>query len=139
MSLLAEIKKIKSDRKELRKFGISFCIAMCLLGSLLLWRGKSFYFVFYCIAPCSLLAAFVAPEVLKPLQKMLASLVIILGWLVTHVALGIAFYLIFTPMGIIARMCGKHFLDEKIDKKCTSYWIPKQKREHKPADYERQF
>ena len=139
MIIVDELKAIKSGKKELQKFGISFGIVLALLGSLWLWRGKSFYFYFYIGSGFSLLSAINIPIVLKPVHLVLASLLVIVRVTVTYLSLCIAFYLVFTPFGLIARLFKKEFLHEKIDKESTSYWIPKEHKVLKPEEYERQF
>ncbi len=139
MVILDEIKSIKSGRGELRKFGISFGIVLAILGSLWLWRGKPFYFYFYIGSGFFLASAFIIPVVLKPVHFLLASLLVIVRVLLTYFMLFVAFYLVFTPIGMIARIFGRDMLHERIDKSSTSYWIPKQHKAAKPEDYERQF
>ena len=44
--LLEEIKAIKSEKKDLRNFGITFGVVLGLLGGLLWWKGKDTYTIF---------------------------------------------------------------------------------------------
>jgi len=133
------IKNIKSDKKELRKFCLSFAIVLLLLGSIALWRGKSFFLIMYVCSVVSFLFALVCPYILLPLQKVLASILIILQYTVTVVVLIIVFYGLFTPISICAKVCKKGFLGDPIDRQCGSYWIPKEQKECAPELYERQF
>jgi len=55
------------------------------------------------------------------------------------VLLGMMFYLVFTPIGLLVRLSGNVLLDLKIDKNATTYW---KKRERIPFDktkYERLY
>ena len=139
MVIIDEIKHIKSGKKELQKFGISFGIVLALLGSLWLWRGKAFYFYFFIGSGFCLLSAFTTPLILKPIHLVLASLLVVVRVTVTYLLLFVAFYLVFTPIGFFARIFKRDFLHEKIDKGCSSYWIPKAHKVKKPEEYERQF
>ena len=137
--ILEEIKRIKSDRKDLRNFGITMGIALGVIGGLLLWRDKPSYF--YCViaAVAFLLSGFVFPAVLKPFQKVWMTISILMGWFMTRVILIILFYGILTPIGLIGRLCGKDFLDIKLNKKAPSYWVPRDKQEYDKKSYEQQF
>jgi len=54
-----------------------------------------------------------------------------IGWFVFSAILAVVFYLILTPMAFVCRILGANFLDVKIDKKRTSYWISKETRGRK--------
>jgi len=137
--ILEEIKGIKSDRKDLRNFGITIGIALGVLGGLLLWREKPSYF--YCIiaAIAFLLSGFAFPAVLKPFQKVWMTISILMGWFMTRIILIILFYAILTPIGLIARLCGKKFIDRAFNKNAKSYWIIKTAEKRGSNTYEQQF
>lgn len=143
--ILEEIKKLKTDRKELRKFGVTIAIALGLLGGLLLYKESSKYVEFWGVGLLFLILGFLLPELLKPFYKVWMIFAITLGWFNTRLLLGIIFFLMFTPMGLIMRLLGKDLLDQKFIQTRTNlepvptYW---KKREKAPLDktrYERLF
>lgn len=136
--MLEELKNIKSGKKELRQFGITMAIVIGLLGGLFLWKQKS-YIYFFIIAGIFLLFGLILPKVLKPIQKVWMALAVILGWIMTRVILSILFFLIVTPVGLLAKLFGKDFLKLKFDKKINSYWIAKNKVKFEKSNYGRQF
>jgi hypothetical protein len=137
--MIDEIRSIKSGRRELRKFGVTVGIALAVFGGIFLWRGKDFYpYVFY-IAAGFLFFGLVLPVVLWPIQKAWMTLALLLGWLMTRVILTVLFYVIVTPIGLLARLFGKDFLDRKFSGQSESYWIPKDLDEKAEKDYESQF
>ena len=137
--ILEEIKRIKSGRKDLRNFGITMGIALGVIGGLLLWREKPSYFYYVIAGIAFLFSGFAFPAVLKPFQKVWMTLSILMGWLMTRVILIILFYGILTPIGLIGRLCGKDFLDIKLNKKAPSYWVLRGKQEYDKKSYEQQF
>lgn len=137
--IIEEIKAIKSGKRELRQFGIAIGIVLGLLGGLFLYRGISYYSYFLISSLTFLFLAFVAPIVLKPLQKIWMTLAIIIGWFVTRVILIVLFYLVVTPLALVARLFGKRFLDIRFDKNADSYWMAKKAAEFEPRNYENQF
>ena len=76
---------------------------------------------------------------LKPLHKLWMTLAVLLGWLMTRIILIVLFYLVVTPIGLLARVCGKDFLNRDFDRKVNSYWIPRKTIPFDRKSYERQF
>jgi len=130
------IKSIKSAKKELRKFGLSIGIALGLLGGLFFLRQKDYYFYFFVFSGVFLLLSLVMPTKLEPLQKIWMGLAVVIGWLISRIILVLLLYLVVTPIGILARMFGKDFLNNKIDLTAQSYWID---RVPKIENYENQY
>jgi hypothetical protein len=137
--IVEEIKNIKSGKSDLRKFGIMIGIILILLGGLFFWREKSFYSYILIPAAAFIILGLAAPTMLKPIHKVWMAISVILGWIITRVILGILFYLVVTPTGWLGWLFGKQFLDLKIDKDASSYWILKKPRKFDKADYEKQF
>lgn len=54
----------------------------------------------------------------------------------SNIAMGIVFFVVFVPVSIILKIIGKDLLNKKIDKNKTSYWI---KRETQPTYLRNQF
>lgn len=134
-----EIRNIKSDKSDLRKFGITMGIILTLLGGLSLWHEKGYFIYFFILAATFIIPGLVLPAALRPAHKGWMTLSILLGWVMTRVILSVLFYLVVTPTRCLARLFGKQFLDLKIDKNVSSYWIPKEKQKLNKTDYERQF
>jgi hypothetical protein len=51
-----------------------------------------------------------------------------LGFVNTRIILGIAFYLVFTPLGVLMRWFGRDPLGQHFDRKAASYRIPRAPR-----------
>lgn len=86
-----------------------------------------------------LLSALAAPNLLKPVYKVWMKIAHAIGWFNTRVLLTLIYYVIFTPIGLLARAIGKDLLNTKLEPEATTYWIPREKKEVPPEDYERQF
>ncbi len=138
--IIEEIRNIKSDKKTLRKFGLTMGIFLGLLGGFFFWRKKDYYFYFLIFSEVFLFLALFSPFLLKPLHKAWMTFSILLGWLMTRVILVVLFYLVVTPIGLLARLMGKDFLDLRFSRQAAkSYWLPKKKVRFKKSNYERQF
>jgi len=134
-----EIRNIKSGKKEVRQFGITIGIVLGLLGGLLFLRQKDFYAYFLIFSAAFFVSALVLPALLKPVQKVWMSLAIVIGWFMTRVILTVLFYLVVTPIAIVARIFGKRFLDTALNRDVNSYWITRKPAAVEKEGYENQF
>ena len=64
-------------------------------------------------------------KILTPLNKIWFKFGIILGKFVSPIVMGLVFFLVVTPTGIIMRLTGKNLLGLKKDIKKDTYWIKK--------------
>jgi multisubunit Na+/H+ antiporter MnhG subunit len=138
-ALLEEIKKIKTDSKELRKFGIILAIVLGLLGGFALYKGSGKYLGFWGVGLLFLVFGLFLPQFLKSVYKAWMALALVLGWINTHLILGLIFYLVFTPMGLIMKLLGKDLLDQKLDPEAKTYWKKREKSSLGIRRYERLF
>jgi hypothetical protein len=139
MAIIEEIKNIKGDKSDWKKFGITMAVILTIIGFVLLWKKNHYYDYFFFPAAAFLITGLFLPSVLKPVYKAWMALSVVMGFIMTRVIMVIIFYLIVTPLGLIASMSGKKFLDMKIDESAKSYWIAREKTQKVKADYERQF
>jgi len=65
------------------------------------------------------------PALLAGLNRLWIKLGLLLGKVVSPVALGILFYCVVAPIGVLVRLTGKDPLRLKLDSGATSYWIPR--------------
>ena len=139
MSIHADLKKLKTGDLDLRKFGLTVGGAFIFLGVLLLLRHRPSY-----LALCgagALLMAFGAiwPRALKYVYIAWMALAFALGFVMSNVILTLFFFLLVTPIGLLARLFQKDFLARKCDKRAASYWIQCGKEAKTANTYERQF
>jgi len=110
------------NKKEWKKFGLGLAVILCFAGTLQLVFGKQYYLYFYFSAAVIFGASLIFPALIKPIFIIFSYLGAGLGWLTTKLILISAFYLLFTPVGLLQRIAGKDFLDLKFDKQSVSYW-----------------
>ncbi len=139
MTIIDQIKSIESGKKELRSFGIVMAVALAIIGGILLWKESSYYVHLFGFAAAFLVLGLVVPILLWPLHKVWMSLAVVLGWVMTRLILIVLFYLVFTPVSLVARLFGKKFLNTAIDREARTYWIVKENLSIDKADYEKQF
>ena len=115
-------------------FGILFFIVFLIIGlyplknglNIRLWSlGLSFIF---------LIITFIRPNLFTPLNKLWIQFGILLGKVISPIVMGLVFFFVVTPIGILVRLFKKDVMGLK--KKETSYWI---NREDKVQSMRKQF
>jgi len=136
--IVHELGELDLSRKSLRKFGITVGGILLLFGLILIWRNhwQSARGYFIAFGIFLLLVGLTSPQRLVYIYKAWMGFAFALGWVVSRFILIILFVLILTPIGLIARLFGKEFLDLKFKDGKESYWIPKEKRK---INYEKMF
>ena len=139
MSIQADLKKLKTGARDLRKFGLTVGGVFLLLGVMLLLRHRSSYPLFCGAGALLVTLGVIWPRALKYIYIAWMALAFTLGFVMSNVILTLFFFAVVTPIGLLARLFGKDFLARKWDEQAPTYWIPFA-REAKPANsYERQF
>ena len=113
----------KKTNKELRKFGLTIGAVSLILGGLLWWKGKDSCVYFLSIGGLFVLTGLIVPKILTPVEYLWMKFARGLGFVMNYVILTIAFYLVFTPVGLLMRLTGKDSLKLKFDRQAKSYWI----------------
>ena len=134
--MIEEIKNIKSNKEEIRKFGLLIGGVLIAISIFMLWKVLAYYQLVFIIGISFILLGLIIPIVLKPIYIVWMTFATILGWIMTRVILTILFYLIVTPIGLIGRIFGAKFLDLSWNNDVKSYW---NKRDKTVSDMEKQF
>ena len=112
--------KINSNKS----FGIVFSIVFFLIalypltyyGEIRVWSGI--------VSLIFLVIALFNSKILAPLNKLWFKFGIFLGRIISPIIMGIIFFLIVTPIGLVMRLLRKDILNLKFNNKET-YWIEK--------------
>jgi multisubunit Na+/H+ antiporter MnhG subunit len=139
MAIIEEIKKIKGNKSDWKKFGITMGIILSIIVFFLLWKKNNNYNYILFLAAAFFITGLILPSILRPIYNAWMALAVVMNFIMTRVIMAVIFYLIVTPTGLIASLTGKKFLDMKIDKSAKSYWIVREKTSKLKSDYERQF
>ena len=137
--LKEEIKIIKESRKDLRKFGISVGLVLLIISTMLFYFDKPFFIYLFAAGTFLFITGLLFPSALKPLNKIWMILAIVLGYFMSRVILVILYYLVLTPIGLLAKIFGKKFLTLKFKENKNSYWERRNGNIKSKIDYERQF
>ena len=116
----------KPDKKGLRSFGlITGAIVIGLFGLLLPWLfGHGYPKWPWVIAGILWVWALVLPASLWPVYRGWLTIGNLLGWINTRIILGLMFYVILMPIGLIMKLLRKDPLARSFDKAVDSYRTP---------------
>ena len=105
-----------------KKFGLFISTVLFVVGCYFFYLEDLFVFMILsvCFAVCLLITAFKS-EILLPANRLWMGIGFTLGLVVSPIILGIIFFLLLTPVGIITRLFGRDELNLKMKKKDT-FW-----------------
>ena len=69
------------------------------------------------------MVAWLSPAALAPLNRVWTRFGLLLHRIVSPVVLGVMFFVVVTPMGLVMRALGKDPLRLRFDREARSYWI----------------
>jgi hypothetical protein len=117
------------DRRQLRDFGL---IVGGIFGGMglwpLVWRGTSPRLWALALAVVLVVPALVAPRLLAPAHRVWMTLGWALGWVNTRILLGVVFYGVMTPMGVVMRLFGHDPMRRRLDPAAETYRVRCQPR-----------
>ena len=137
--MIEELKNIKNEKSDFRKFGITVGIILIMISGLLIWKEIESFQIFLTIGVVLNVLGIVIPVFLKPIYWIWMIFATILGWIMTRIILSILFYVILTPIGLISRLFGKQFVELRWDKSKESYWNFRTNEHLQNENYEKQF
>ena len=137
--MLEEIKNIKSEKSDLRKFGITIGVILLIIAGFLFWKEKESFQILLTFGVTLCILGIVIPFILKPIYWVWMIFATILGWIMTRVILSLLFYVVFTSIGLTLRLFGKQFLELRWDKSKESYWNFRTNEHLQNKNYEKQF
>jgi Saxitoxin biosynthesis operon protein SxtJ len=114
------------DRKTLGEFSEAGMFALGMVAApLAYFRGHSWLAaMFWVLGVVLRLVGLVRPGWLKPVFLGLTLATWPIGWVVSRVALGVLYFLVFTPIALVFRLIGRDDLQRAADRDSKSYWEP---------------
>jgi hypothetical protein len=114
------------DNLGLRKFGLTTgAIIVVLFAFLFPWIFDMANMPMWpwIVAGLLWVSALLMPRVLRPVYTTWMKIGHAIGWVNTRIILGVLFYVLVLPMGLIMRLFGKDPMARKKDKSASSYRV----------------
>jgi len=121
-----EPKITEVTKSDLRKFGFIMGGMFALIFGLIFpWIGDKTKDT-WPIWPFIVMAVFwaialVAPQILRPVNHIWIKIGNVLGFINSRIILGLMFFLMFFPIGMLLKVFGKDSMDRKLDKDADTY------------------
>ncbi|MDX1606568.1 MAG: SxtJ family membrane protein [Candidatus Competibacterales bacterium] len=115
---------------ELRRFGLILGCAIALVAGLLLpWLWSLNWPVWpWLVASVLVFCSLAFPTRLRSLYRFWLKFADVLGWLNTRLLLGLVFFGLFLPIGLLMRLCGKDPLAKQFNPAAKTYRTDKAPR-----------
>ena len=121
------LSKSKIKINSNRNFGLVFFFVFMIIGLWPLTSGGSIRIWAAIISVVFLILGLMNSRLLTPLNKLWFKFGTILGIVIAPIVMGIIFFLVITPTGLIMNIMGKDLLNKRYSKKKESYWIERDK------------
>jgi len=113
-----------------RSFGIVFFVVFLLISLYPLLNDENIRYWSLLISLVFLILGLINSNILKPLNKIWFKFGIILGKIISPLVMGIIFFFVVTPTGLLMRIFKKDILNLKFNNN-KSYWIEKKEPKSK--------
>ena len=107
-----------------RSFGIVFFVVFLIIALWPFLKGDSLRFWSMAVSLIFLILGLINSKILTPLNKLWMKFGLLLGNIVSPIVMGIIFFGVVTPTGLLMKLFGKDILELKKNKKNT-YWKKK--------------
>ena len=131
--------KEKIDRVELRRFAVIIVLFFVAVGSRASILHAQSYAHYFFISAIFCMLYFMCPRLLHIFYCIMKECAKILGVLIKYIVLLVLFFGIFTPIGVLMRLCRIDLLERSIDEDRQSYWKEEPPDDYHPGLYERQY
>ena len=126
--------------KQLRQFGLLMASVFSFFGAVFIYKkwvigagGLGFMVLFFAGIGLA------APMILLPIHRKWMRFAEAVGNINAKVILGLAYFLVFTPIRIISSVFREDPLRRKFEPDKKSYWLDCEPRDPDPKRYEKQF
>ncbi len=156
-----DVRGLDLSGRGLRKFGLQTGVFLLLLAGASAFRGNArIAALLFAVGGLLAAAGLLLPAVLRRVYKAWMTAAFCLGWLVSRIILTGLFFLVITPVGLLARLMGRNFLDmdfpdapahegplsenekyenENAAREGKTYWAAKEERKRKGNSYEKMY
>jgi len=122
-----------------RAFGFVFAAVFLIVAVLPLLKSGGPRWWAFGVSAAFALVSVVKPDLLAGANRLWMKFGLLLAKVVSPIALGVLFYLVFTPIGLLMRLTGKDPLRLKFDAAAPSYWIARDPPGPPPTSMTNQF
>ncbi len=125
--------------RELKRFAITLAVPFSILAALSAWRGHTILAMLFTVLAAILVAlTLLAPGFLGPIHRVWMGTANALGWFNTRLILGLVYFLVITPTGLLMRLIRRDPLQRRLHNQ-KSYWVARPQGPLDQSTMEHQF
>jgi hypothetical protein len=106
-----------------RSFGAVMGVACLVVSGLGFWAGSANWPIWAGVAAAFGSLALLRPRLLSPLNRVWFRFGLALHKIVNPVVMGVLFFGVITPVGVLMRLTGKRTIEIQFEPDRSSYWI----------------
>jgi Saxitoxin biosynthesis operon protein SxtJ len=127
---------VPADRRQLREFGLVFAAGLVVMFGLVLpWlAGRPWPLWPWISAAVFAVPALVYPPVLRPFNALWLKIGHVLGWINTRIILGVVYFMVFLPAGLLLRVLHRDPMHREFDASAASYRVPSKSAPNKQME-----
>ena len=125
-------KEIKTSSNK--SFGLVFFVIFIIIALWPLLKEGDIRIWSIIVSIIFLILGLLNSKILTPFNKLWMRLGALLGIIVSPIVMGVVYFGIITPIGLIMKLFGKDVLNLKLDKNKKTYWTLKKKIPSKMKD-----
>ncbi|MBM3251650.1 MAG: hypothetical protein FJZ11_02560 [Candidatus Omnitrophica bacterium] len=131
---------MNKDSKEAKRFGVILTIIFFVIGIVIpiIKRGAIHLWLVY-LAGLIFISAVFFTKFFIPIFKFWMKFTQLIAKIISAVILGVFFYFIITPVGLVMKCFGRDALSRKWNKDANTYWVRRESSLNDPKRIERQF
>ena len=122
------MKNYKNIKNSNRSFGVVFFIVFLIIGIYPILNQAEIRIWSIVVAIIFLVLGLLNSNLLRPLNKFWIKFGILLGNVISPIILGVIFFLVVLPTGLLMKIFKKNYLGLKYDTNLKTYWIKKEKQ-----------
>jgi len=113
------------SERELRWFGLTLLGFFGLIGGLIYHRSSGLRapIILWSAATTFAIVYYALPAIRRLAFRTWMTVTYPIGWTVSHLVLGIFYFLVFTPIGLLMRLLGRDSMRRRFDRDQPTYWI----------------
>ena len=127
-----KVKEIKTSSNK--SFGLVFFVIFIIIALWPLLKDGNIRIWSIIVSIIFLILGLLNSKILTPFNKLWMRLGALLGIIVSPIVMGVVYFGIITPIGLIMKLFGKDVLNLKLDKNKKTYWTLKKKIPSKMKD-----
>jgi Saxitoxin biosynthesis operon protein SxtJ len=106
-----------------RSFGWTFTGFFLLVGAFGIWRSSPALSWLFALAGLFAVITLTRAQWLAPLNRAWMKFGALMNAVVSPIILGVIFFGVFTPTGMVMRLIGRDAMARKLDPAAKSYWV----------------